>query len=281
MAGGLPRHGKNDRRADMPSGTTSDERSVEHFRSHGWMRVPRAFGPDAARLMRDAVWRALAEAGILRDQRSSWSVERPAYLQQLRKNPVFQAVGSAALRTAIADVLEGRPCEEPRDWGSLFIAFPSSDEFGVPANGWHIDANYTSALWPTGGVKTFALLGDVVPRGGGTQIVSGSHRLVHQWFQDRPPPPGARSAEMRQLLQAHPYIRALHSPGEPAARITRFMDGAEEVDGIALQVIEIAGAAGDVFLVHPLVLHVAAPNNAEEPRFLLSGGMTTDMWGWG
>ena len=59
------------------------------------------------------------------------------------------------------------------------------------------------------------LFGDIGPRCGGTQILSGSHRLIHDWFRDHPPPPGARSADMRRLLQSHPYIRDLHTPGDP------------------------------------------------------------------
>ena len=67
-------------------------------------------------------------------------------------------------------------------------------------------------------------------------------------------------------------------PGDE--RVERFMGRAEVVDGVPLQVVETIGEAGDVYLLHPLVLHVAAPNNAAEPRFMLSGGITTDMWGW-
>lgn len=58
------------------------------------------------------------------------------------------------------------------------------------------------------------------------------------------------------------------------------MNRVEKVDGIALRVVENTGAAGDVILLHPLTLHVAAPNNGVAPRFLLSGAVTTDMHGW-
>ena len=92
---------------------------------------------------------------------------------------------------------------------------------------------------------------------------------------------GARSAEMRRLLQKQPYVRDLRSPGDDGERIKRFMRGVEDADGIPLQVVEATGDAGDVILVHPLVMHVAAPNTAAEPRFMISGGVTTDMWGWG
>jgi ectoine hydroxylase-related dioxygenase (phytanoyl-CoA dioxygenase family) len=80
-------------------------------------------------------------------------------------------------------------------------------------------------------------------------------------------------------LRAHPYIRDLHTEGDRGARVARFMTQVEEVDGIPLQVVENTGEAGDVVLLHPLTLHVAAPNNGVAPRFLLSGGVTTDMHG--
>jgi hypothetical protein len=85
---------------------------------------------------------------------------------------------------------------------------------------------------------------------------------------------------MRQSLRGHPYIAPLHADGDPEQRISRFMDRIEVVDGAPLQVVEATGAAGDVILVHPLSLHVAAPNNGAAPRFMLSGGVTTDMAGW-
>lgn len=47
------------------------------------------------------------------------------------------------------------------------------------------------------------------------------------------------------------------------------------MDGIPLQVIENTGAAGDIILLHPLVLHVASANTGRVPRLLLSSGVDT------
>ena len=256
------------------------DQTIEHFRVRGWMRVSGAFDSAAAASMRDVVWDGLANVGVRRDAPSTWTIERPTKLQKLRDHTAFKAVGSARLLTAIDAILETQDYEKPKRWGAIFVAFPTKDEWGVPASGWHIDANYASQLSPPKGVQIHALFGYIAHRSGATQILSGSHRLTHKWFKDHPPPAGVRSADMRRSLQTHPYIRDLHIDGDREDRIDRFMNHVEDVDGIPLQVVENTGAAGDVILLHPLTLHVAAPNNGAVPRFLLSGAVTTDMHGW-
>ena len=79
---------------------------------------------------------------------------------------------------------------------------------------------------------------------------------------------------------SHPYIRDLHKDSGCDDRIVRFMKRAEDHEGIQLEVIENTGSAGDVILVHPLLLHVASVNAGRVPRFLLSGAVDLDsMWG--
>ena len=230
--------------------------------------------------MRDVAWDGLLDMGIQRDASTTWTVERPTKLQKLKDEPAFNAVGSRRLLAAIDAVLETKAYEKPKRWGAIFVAFPTKEVWGVPPSGWHIDANYSSQLWPPKGVQTHALFGDIAPRSGASQVLSGSHRLIHKWFKDHPPPADARSADMRKSLQGHPYVRDLHTEGDREARIDRFMNRVEELDGIPLQVVETTGMAGDVILLHPLTPHVAAPNNGAAPRFLLSGAVTTDIYGW-
>lgn len=251
---------------------------ISHFHEHGWMRIRGAVDAAAAQAMRDTAWMALEAEGIRRDQPLTWTVERPSNLQHVKADPAFRQ-DSAAVHAAIDAILEGRPYQKPQNWGALFLAFPGKTPWHIPTKGWHIDAYYASPLVPVRGVKTFALFADVAPRGGGTLMVSGSHRLVHRWFQENPPRPGTRSAQMRRLLLSIPYLRDLHLEGEAAERIRRFTS-MEEIDGIPLRVVEAEGEAGDVILMHPLVMHVAAPNNSAQPRMMISGGVTTDMWGW-
>lgn len=113
---------------------------------------------------------------------------------------------------------------------------------------------------------------DVQPRCGGVNILSGSHRLVHEWFSANPAPPRTRSAQHRKSLARHPYVRDLCTAGDPGARIARFHQRVEEADGIPLQVLENTASAGDLILMHTLLLHAAAPaaHLGAQPRFLLN-----------
>jgi len=244
---------------------------LTEFLTHGWIRIRGAFSAEQAAAMRDVVWGALATGGILRDDPATWRDERPFHLQHLKTDPVFRAVGSERTLTAIDQVLEGQTWRRPSDWGAFFLVFPAARPWDVPTGGWHIDADYTGPLSPARGVKVHAMFGDVEPRAGGMTIISGSHRLVHRWFIDHPPRGGARAAELRRSLHRHPYLRDLCTTGDAAARIERFHDRVEEVHRIPLQVLENTATAGDVLLMHPLLLH--APPTAHlgtAPRFLLN-----------
>ncbi len=252
---------------------------LEHFRAHGWIRLPGAFGADAAASMCQVIWSALEQTGILRDDPSSWIKIRPEHLQHLKGDPVFRAVGSDRTIGAIAEVLEGQSLPLPRNWGAFFLHFPTGGSWGIPSTGWHMDGDYTGRLTPPCGILIHAMLTDVGKQCGGTNILSGSHRLVHKWFAEHPPAPGLRSAQLRKSLQRHPYLRDLCADGERGARISRFHQRVEEIDGIPLQVVENTAAAGDLILMHSLLLHaVPAAHLGRQPRFLLSSSMQQPYW---
>jgi hypothetical protein len=258
----------------------SHQSTLEHFRTSGWLRIPAAFSAEDAAAMCDVIWAALAKVGICRDDPSTWTTARPVHLQHLKPDPVFRAIGSARTIQAIEEVLEGQSWEKPRDWGAFFLQFPIGREWDIPSAGWHIDGDYTGRLSRSCGVKVHAMLNDVRPRGGGVNVLNGSHRLLHRWFSENPPLPGSRGPQFRKSLERHPYLRDLCAAGNPEARITRFHECVEEVDGIPLQVIENTASAGDVILMHSLLLHAGAPaaHLGTQPRFLLNQDIHQPYW---
>jgi hypothetical protein len=230
--------------------------------------------------MCDLIWAALAKAGIHRNDPSTWTTARPAHLQHLKADPAFRPIGSERTIQAIDEVLDGQSWQKPRDWGAFFLQFPIGREWDIPNAGWHIDGDYTGELSPPCGVKVHAMLTEVGRRCGGANILSGSHRLMHRWFRENPPPPKTRGAQFRKSLERHPYLRDLYTAGDPEARIARFHDRVEEVDGIPLQVSENTASPGDVILMHSLLLHAGAPaaHLGPQPRFLLNQDIHQPYW---
>lgn len=257
-----------------------DPSELEHFRAWGWVRVRRAFSSDDAAAMCAVIWSGLAEVGIRRNDPSTWTKTRPDHLQYLKRDPVFHAIGTDRTLGAIKEVLEGQALPVPKDWGAFFLQFPAGSEWDIPSAGWHLDGNYAGRLSPPCGVLIHSMLNDVGPRCGGTNIISGSHRLVYRWFTENTPPRGARSAQLRSSLHRHPYLRDLCTAGSPERRVARFMDRVEIVDGIPLQIAENTASAGDVILMHSLLLHAAAPaaHLGPQPRFLLSTSVQEPFW---
>jgi hypothetical protein len=49
---------------------------LDHFQTFGGIRVPGAFSAVAAAAMCDAIWDALAETGVRRDDPSTWTKTR-------------------------------------------------------------------------------------------------------------------------------------------------------------------------------------------------------------
>jgi hypothetical protein len=252
---------------------------LEHFRTFGWLRVPGAFSTDAAAAMSAAIWEALGRVGIIRDEPASWTRTRPEHLQHLKSHSAFRAIGTARTMGSIQEVLAGQKLPMPKNWGAFFLHFPTTGAWGVPDTGWHMDGDYTGELDPPCGVLIHSMLTDVGPQCGGTNILSASHRLVHKWFREHLPAPGASSAQLRKSLQQHPYLRDLCTAGDRMQRIARFHEHVEEIDGIPLQVVENVASAGDLILMHSLLLHaVPAAHLGSQPRFLLSTSVQVPYW---
>jgi hypothetical protein len=108
------------------------------------------------------------------------------------------------------------------------------------------------------------------PHGGATLAVAGSPRLALALAQAR----GLakmRSADVRKgLIERYAWIRELWSDDSSGDRVARFMNTATQLDDVDVRVIEMTGEPGDVYLVHPLMVHAGSPNCLATPRMVLS-----------
>jgi hypothetical protein len=102
----------------------------------------------------------------------------------------------------------------------------------------------------------------VEPRGGGTLVVAGSHRLLNEGRF-------VRVNELRQLLCREAFFRNLYSEGQASVEDSaRLLEKTSAMADVALEVVELTGSPGDAYLTDLRLLHTAAPNATDCPRMM-------------
>jgi hypothetical protein len=251
----------------LQPGLTPDQRRT--FEERGLVRLEGAIAPRAAAQMADRLWTELDRRfGIQAGRPSTWRTERPNKFQALEGTGAFDAMGSPTVRGALDELLgEGR-WAEPAHWGQVLACFPGPErDWDVPYQSWHLDAPAEPASAGLIG-RVFAILAPLAAFGGGTLVAAGSHRIV-QAIAEREG--FLRSGDARKRLQAHhPWFADLMSKSAGNDRVGRFMEAETLVDGVPLRVEPMTGEPGDVILMHPRILHAAAPNALKAPRLVLT-----------
>jgi hypothetical protein len=252
----------------------------QQFDERGLVRLPGLIARAAAEDMADRLWRELARKdGVHRREPRTWTVERPAHFRTLQDTGAFKAMGDPAVRAVLDDLMGRDLWEPPEHWGLPLVCFPRPHgRWEVPTQSWHLDlpANPRDREKLVG--RVFLLLAPLRPRGGGTLVALGSHRIVERIVRRA----GERqsSADVRKQLKSHHrWFFDLMTPDKSRRdRTAWFMEVATEVDGVALQVEEMTGEPGDVFLMHPAALHAGAPNMLAEPRLALTQFVMPKGW---
>jgi hypothetical protein len=235
----------------------------------GVARLPGAVGRAPTARMADAVWAALAPRGIDRNDPGTWPQGFVGKHQALRRRRVFDAFATPAVAALVDDLLGPGAWSDGAPWGPALVTFPGPGPWTVPHNVWHVDVPARGDPARPGVARLFGYVDDVVPQGGGTVAVEGSHELIRRLVAAAPGHDAGDSARVRRrLASASPWFRALYREG--GDRIRRFMLDGEEVDGVHVRVVELTGGAGDVVAMLPWTLHSLAMNCSGAPRFMVT-----------
>ena len=74
---------------------------------------------------------------------------------------------------------------------------------------------------------------------------------------------------MQSFFATEEWFRDLDDGTVPKAdRVATFMDRTSTVDGVSLRVHEMTGKPGDVYFLHPLLVHAGPPNGGRRPRIM-------------
>jgi hypothetical protein len=71
------------------------------------------------------------------------------------------------------------------------------------------------------------------------------------------------------LMNSDPWLKHLNSGHDDGNRIERFMEKESKISEARVRIVGLAGEPGDVVIGHPWLLHSAATNCGQEPRFML------------
>lgn len=233
---------------EFMTGAGSDGPDVEAFRAEGCVRLRGLHPKPTLQAVRKRVLDELARLrlwgagkGAARALEKMTAFQQTARLSSMVQVPGLQdALLTPEVRGVIAG-LSGMPANAPADTQLLLSLPHRRGEAEQPLN-WHVDLKSASAR-ECPGVQVFYLIDDVRPGGGATLALARSHRLS-----------GDAARKLRAALKSGPGLDA-------AAR-----DSGTEV-------IEMSGAAGDVYFMDMRVLHSPSFNASTGLRMMATTRM--------
>jgi hypothetical protein len=219
---------------------------VRAFVEDGFVRLEEAFPRALADECRTLLWdQVRAETGAVPDDPATWTL--PVHRIPGRGDPPFQRAATTERLHGALDQLVGPGRWRPRrGLGTFPIRFPHADDPGDA--GWHVEASFVG---PAGEFRLnlrsrnrallmLFLFSEVGEADAPTKVRIGSHR------------------EAARLLA--PY-------GDEGADFFAF--AGEAVPATEdLPVALATGLPGDVYLVHPFLVHSAQPHRGTRPRFM-------------
>lgn len=162
----------------MPDTFTLTAEQFAAFEDRGVVRLPTFYPRADIDLMAYRLWSDLkARYGIRRDDPESWTVPMPAQFQALNHSGAFNALGSPKLFDLVDSVMGTGNWTRPEHWGAPLVTFPTPVPI-IARPSWHLDIGGDERLMPMPTFRCFTFLEPVLPGGGGTLYVAGSHHLA-------------------------------------------------------------------------------------------------------
>lgn len=174
--------------------------------------------------------------------------------KSLRKLPTFQQIARLSSRVRVHGAQEALLTQELLEIVSdvagrqpssvqeiqFLLSPPNQGAWTLEGLNWHVDVQ-AGALDEAPGVQAFFLIDDVLPHGGATLALAGSHKLKQAGL--------ASQSRVREALKSH-------------------VDLADMLRDYGLKVLEMSGQAGDVYLMDMRTLHTPSINDSKNVRIM-------------
>jgi hypothetical protein len=231
---------------------------IDHFMEHGWLHLTDCFNEDDAAIVTENIWTRL---GLSPTDKSTWTQER-INMPWHREFDVSKF--SPKAWNAICDLLGGEDkiAEENKTWkDSAIVNFGTPEGAGKDVDprdlqGWHVDGDFFVHYLdsPEQGLLVIPLFTNIRNGGGGTMICPEAIQHVAKHLYDHPEGVSPRMTPRAENPSFEQEKTGLTWFNNLAKRCNEFE--------------EASGKIGDVYLLHPLMLHSASNNKLRELRII-------------
>lgn len=242
-----------------PKYNSLSQDQVDFFLENGWLKLSGCFTQQQSDDLINTVWTRL---GMDPNDKSTWHTERtnmPAHNKFLASDFAPKAW------SAICDLLGGEDkiADYNKTWGDGLIVnlgTPEGHHKDVDPRdlpGWHVDGDFFAHFLdsPEQGLLVIPLFTEIKEGGGGTMICPGVIPKMAKYLHDHPEGVSPRMTP-----------RAQNPKWEPENSLKFFNDLAKSME--REDFVEATGQVGDVYLLHPLMLHSASNNSLRELRII-------------
>lgn len=240
--------------ASPPAPLTEEEK--EHFRQRGFIHLKNCFTAEEAHTITKDVWVRL---GMDPTDKSTWTNPK---INMPNHNSFSAAEFTPKAWAAICELCGGEDKIHPaaRNWrDGLIVNLGSPENEGkevIPGNldNWHVDGDFFVHYLdsPEQALLVVPLFTDIAPGGGGTMICPEAVPKIAKHLYDHPE---GVSPRMRPRT---------HQDFKREKDLQWFIEMAQSCSDF----VEVTGSVGDVFLIHPLMLHSATTNPNRQVRII-------------
>ncbi|KAK8125692.1 uncharacterized protein PG998_001451 [Apiospora kogelbergensis] len=223
----------------MGSAAPLTEEQKAFFMKNGYLKLSDCFSREQAAEVTEGAWTRL---GMSAGDKSTWTQKKI----NMPSHRTFDAAELAPRAwSAICELCGGAERvdeERSRYWrDSLIVNLGSAEGEGRPVpprelDNWHVDGDFFRRA----------------PEGGGTMLCPDAVPKIARWLYDHP-----EGVSPRMVPRAHPDF----GKEKNLEWYTELVRGCDEF-------VEASGTVGDVFLLHPLMMHSATSNALRHPRII-------------
>ncbi|KAK9781951.1 hypothetical protein SCAR479_01822 [Seiridium cardinale] len=232
------------------------EAEKKHFLEYGYLHLKNCFTRAHAEEMTSTIWTRL---GMSPSDKSTWTKPRI----NMPSHQIFDASEFAPRAwSAICELCGGedRISADSKHWRDSFIMNLGSPEGeGKPTppkelDNWHVDGDFFVHYLdsPEQGLLVIPLFTDILPNGGGTMICPEAIPKLARWLYEHPD-----GVSPRMVPRDHPDFAKERN-------LQWYCDVTQSCE----QFVEAQGQIGDVYLLHPLMMHSASNNALRLPRII-------------